>query len=153
MDITIETLMADADEMFGRINIPGETAWQEEGSNIPDDAYPEEGSDDDSQSVTAADAGNVAEPATVDSLSAAVLEDLTGVAREWLSPVRPYFERLAALAMSKNVTDEDFMAALEKAQREMPELFDALNTEALEAAFEKAIGTAMIAGSVKRYEP
>lgn len=106
-----------------------------------------------STKVAAADAPESDEPATVDKLSAAVLEDLTGVSREWLSPVRPFFERLAALAMSKHVTDEDFMAALEKAQREMPELFDTLNTEALESAFEKAIGTAMLAGSVKRYEP
>jgi phage gp29-like protein len=93
------------------------------------------------------------QPQTVDKLSDSVLENLTGVSREWLSPVRPFFERLAALAMSKNVTDADFLAALEKAQREMPELFDRLNTGALEAAFEDAIGTAMLAGSVKRYEP
>ena len=55
--------------------------------------------------------------------------------------------------MSKHVTDEDFMRALEKAQRELPELFEVLNTEVLEAAFEKAMGSAMLAGSVKRYEP
>lgn len=89
---------------------------------------------------------------TVDMLADSVLESLTGVTREWLSPVRPAFERLAALAMSKSVTDEDFMAALDKAQKEMPELFDRIKTEALQDAFEKAIGTAMIAGSVKRYE-
>jgi hypothetical protein len=44
------------------------------------------------------------------------------------------------------------MIALEKAQREMPELFERLNSGALETAFEEAIGTAMLAGSVKRYE-
>src|SRR5690606_7060750 len=66
--------------------------------------------------VAAADASSQ-KPLSVDKLSAAVLEGLTGVSREWLSPVRPYFERLAALAMSKTVTDEDFLAALEKARR------------------------------------
>ena len=91
-------------------------------------------------------------PQTVDKLADAVLENLTGVTREWLSPVRPVFERLAALAMSGNVNDKDFMIALEKAQREMPELFERLNSGALETAFEEAIGTAMLAGSVKRYE-
>lgn len=91
-------------------------------------------------------------PSTIDRLAATVLEDLTGVTREWLSPVRPYFERLAALAMSKNVTDEDFAEALEKAQRELPELFDRLNSQALQGSIEKAIGSAMIAGSVERYE-
>lgn len=89
---------------------------------------------------------------TIDELSANVLKDLTGVTKEWLSPVRPYFERLAALAMSNQVSDEDFIEALEKAQREMPELFDQLKVEALEEHLKKAIGTAVIAGSVERYE-
>ena len=89
---------------------------------------------------------------TVDRLSAAVLEGLTGVTEEWLSPVRPFFERLAALAMAKHVTDEDFEEALRKAQAQLPELFDILDTQALEEAFENAIGTAVLAGSVSRYE-
>jgi len=89
---------------------------------------------------------------TVDRLSSAVLEGLTGVSREWLSPVRPFFERLAALAMAKQVTDEDFLAALEKGRRELPELFDVLDKQALEEAFENAIGSAMLAGSASRYE-
>jgi hypothetical protein len=91
-------------------------------------------------------------PLTVDKLSSAVLEGLTGVSREWLAPVRPFFDRLAALAMSKQVTDEDFLAALEKAQQQLPELFDLLDTQALEEAFANAIGSAALAGSVSRYE-
>ncbi len=101
--------------------------------------------------VEAADAGGVA-PLTVDKLSASVLEGLTGVSREWLSPVRPFFERLAALAMAKQVTDEDFLAALEKARRELPELFDVLDKQVLEEAFDNAVGSAMLAGSTSRYE-
>ena len=92
------------------------------------------------------------EVTTIDELSANVLQDLTGVTKEWLSPVRPYFERLAALAMSKQVSDEDFVEALEKAQREIPELFDQLNVSVMQGSLEKAIGSAMIAGSVSRYE-
>lgn len=83
---------------------------------------------------------------TIDQLSRAVLEGLTGVAADWLSPVRAKFEKLAALAMAKNVKDEDFIEALETAQKEMPELFELLNTEALQAAFEEAIATAALAG-------
>ena len=101
--------------------------------------------------VEAADAGGGA-PLTVDKLSASVLEGLTGVSREWLSPVRPFFERLAALAMAKQVTDGDFLAALEKARRELPELFDVLDKQALEEAFDNAVGSAMLAGSTSRYE-
>jgi len=91
-------------------------------------------------------------PLTVDQLSAAVLEGLTGVTRDWLGPVRPAFERLAALAMSKTVSDEDFIAALEKAQRDMPELFDLMDTQAIQTAFENAISSAALAGSTSRYE-
>lgn len=94
------------------------------------------------------DGGNSGGSLTVDKLSAAVLEDLTGVTTEWLSPVRPFFERLAALAMSKQVTDEDFIAALSKAQAQLPEMFDMLDTQALEDAFANAMGTAALSGSV-----
>lgn len=114
----------------------------------PTDGSPDdEEEDDDPPKVDAADAAG---HLPVDQLSSAVLEGLTGVSREWLAPVRPVFERLAALAMSKHVTDEDFLAALENAQRQMPELFDLLNTAELQTAFEKAIGSAALAGSVSR---
>lgn len=91
-------------------------------------------------------------PTTIDRLSSAVLENLTGVASEWLSPVKPYFERLAALALSDHVTDDDFVAALERSQREIPELFDRLNHQALEVALEEAMSSAVLAGGTQRYE-
>jgi phage gp29-like protein len=97
--------------------------------------------------VAAADAGGAVAPVSVEQLSGAVLEGLTGVSAEWLRPVRPFFERLAALAMSKHVTDADFLAALEQAQAQLPELFDLLDAGALQTAFERAIGSAMLAGS------
>jgi phage gp29-like protein len=105
-----------------------------------------------STSVAAADTYATGELSTIDQLSASVLEGLTGVSREWLSPVRPFFDRLAALAMSKQVTDDDFMAALEKAQKELPEIFDIMDTRALEDAFMNAISSGALAGSVSRYE-
>lgn len=111
---------------------------------------PENPDEDGKKPVEAADASGA--PLTVDKLSSAVLEGLTGVSREWLSPVRPMFERLAALAMSKHVTDADFLDAIEKARVQMPEVFDLLDTQALEDAFSNAIGSAALAGSVSRYE-
>lgn len=105
-----------------------------------------------STTVAAADASTVNKSLTVDQLSTAVLEGLTGVSREWLAPVRPFFDRLAALAMSKQVTDEDFIAALDKAQTQLPELFDLMDTQALEDAFMNAISSAALAGSVSRYD-
>jgi len=75
-----------------------------------------------------------------------VLERVTGVASEWLGPVRPFFDRLAALSMSKTVTDADFIAALEKAAGELPELFDRLDTETLQLAMEDAMRRAARGG-------
>lgn len=102
--------------------------------------------------VAAAAADQPAKLSDVEQLSSAVLEGLTGVAREWLAPVRPMFDRLAALAMAKNVSDADFLAALEKAQKQLPELFDTLDTETLQTAFEEAIGSAALAGSTQRFK-
>ena len=144
---TIDQLIKDGNALFSRITLDGEPDWQGEGANIPDDAYPEEGGP--STTVAAADSSR---PLTVDQLSESVLEGLTGVSREWLSPVRPFFDRLAALAMSKQVTDEDFISALEKAQTQLPEIFDLMDSQALEDAFSNAIGSAALAGSVSRYE-
>lgn len=97
-------------------------------------------------------AASPSDTTSIDRLASNALQDLTGVTKEWLAPVRPHFERLAALAMSKHVSDDDFIHALEKSQKDMPELFDKLNVEALQTAFEESIGTAMLAGSVSRYE-
>jgi phage gp29-like protein len=138
----------ESDDLFqpGSHGAQGEPAT--EGEKPPE----EEPSHETKARLEASDNRTQSAISTIDQLSANVLEDLTGVTKEWLGPVRPFFERLAALAMSKNVTDEDFADALEKAQRELPELFDRLNVGVLEDSLHKAIGTAMIAGSVQRYE-
>lgn len=119
----------------------------------PTDGKTKEEDDDEEDDPAKVDAADASKPLTVDRLSSAVLEGLTGVAADWLAPVRPVFERLAALAMSKHVTDADFLAALEAAQRQMPELFDLLDSQALEEAMMNAISSAALAGSVSRYEP
>lgn len=102
--------------------------------------------------VEAADAGIASPATTLEKLSGAVLEGLTGTRAEWLAPVRPFFDKLLADVADESATDEDFEEVLRKAQREIPELFGVLDTEALREAMEKAIGSAMLAGSVSRYE-
>ena len=82
----------------------------------------------------------------IDKLSSNVLEGLSGVAIEWLGGVKPSFDRLAALAASGNVTDEDFLEVVKAAKVQLPELFDKLNTESLQKAFEESNGTAIMAG-------
>lgn len=161
--ISDEKALADRDEKLGIISgaLKVGEAWFYERHNIP---MPVEGDKllldapelpatdlkpplAKPQPVQAADASGVS-MSGVAKLSSTVLEGLTGVTQEWLAPVRPVFERLAALAMSKHVTDDDFLSALAKSQHEMPELFDRLDTSALQSAFADAIGTAMLNGSV-----
>jgi len=123
---------------------PGDPAT---GSPASAGGFPIETKAGDGNIVNAADAS---QPLTVDQLSTSVLEGLTGVSTQWLSPVKPFFDRLAALAMSQHVTDEDFLAALEKAQTQLPAIFDLMDTQALEEAFKNAISSAALAGSVSR---
>jgi phage gp29-like protein len=92
------------------------------------------------------------EPTTLEKLSGAVLEGLTGTRAEWLAPVRPWFDKLLAAVADETATEEDFEETLRKAHRELPELFGVLDTQALQEAMENAIGSAMLAGGVSRYE-
>ena len=84
--------------------------------------------------------------ANIDKLSNNVLESLTTVSAKWLGGVKPAFDRLAALALSDNVTDDDFLAAVVVAKDQIPELFTKLDTKTLQEAFANSSGTAMIAG-------
>jgi len=84
--------------------------------------------------------------ANIDKLSSNVLESLTTVSAKWLGGVKPAFDRLAALALSDNVTDADFISTVKQAQNQLPELFTKLNTKVLQEAFEDSSGTAMMAG-------
>ena len=174
---TIDQLIKDGKDFFSRFEINGEPDWLAEKDNIPADAYPEEDSDIETLSLPAPDGASGdpntgvfdvlsphetkggegksikaahAEQPTIDDLSNAVLEDLTGVSKQWLGPVKPFFERLAALAMSKHVTDDDFLAALEKAQKQLPEIFDQMDAKALEDAFMQAMASGSILGSVSK---
>jgi len=78
-----------------------------------------------------------------------VLEDLTGVEQKWLGGVKPFFRGLVATALSGKVTDAEFVAALERARKEMPELFSKLNHTALAKAMEEAMGAAVVNGAVR----
>lgn len=89
--------------------------------------------------ATRIESSNQAEELTLDALVDSTLEGLTGVTKDWLSSVRPYFERLGALALSDSVTNEDLADALQQAQTELPELFDQLNTEALQQSLDEAM--------------
>lgn len=84
-----------------------------------------------------------------EKLTDRVLEDLTGVEAKWLAGVKPFFARLVRLAKDEKLSDAEFIAALEKARREMPELFTKLNAKAVADALEGAMGAACVNGALR----
>lgn len=77
------------------------------------------------------------------------LENLTGVQARWLGGVRPHFEELITLAQNQTITDAQFIAALEKANRQMPELFGRLKPSALAEALNNAMSSALVNGAAR----
>lgn len=86
-----------------------------------------------------------------DQLTDNVLENLTSVQARWLAGVKPFFRAL--IARANEMTDEQWRtegeAVLAKARRELPELFDKLDADALATAMEEAMGAAVVNGAVK----
>ena len=75
-----------------------------------------------------------------------VLEDVTGVAAEWLGPVKPFFARLLEFAKHDQVTDAELINTIEAAANVMPELAPQLNKEAVRAALENGMNAALTNG-------
>jgi hypothetical protein len=79
------------------------------------------------------------------------MENLAGISAEWLRPVKPIFRDLVGKAKDKTVTDQDFILALTEASRRMPDLFNHLDTEALETELRKAMSSGVINGVTDRH--
>jgi phage gp29-like protein len=77
------------------------------------------------------------------------LENLTGVQDKWLAGVKPFFRDLVAKAKDAELSDADFVKALERASKHMPELFAKLDSQALAKALEDAMGAALVNGAVR----
>lgn len=92
---------------------------------------------------------NRAGSAAMDKLLNNVLENLTHVEARWLGGVKPYFRDLVRLAQDGNLSDADFVKAVEKARGQMPELFNRLEASHVADALEKAMGAAMVNGAVQ----
>ncbi|HEY4414478.1 MAG TPA: DUF935 family protein [Verrucomicrobiae bacterium] len=92
----------------------------------------------------AADPGQAA----VDQLVDHALADASGIAPRWLGAVRPIFEELMSKAVNSNVTDADFIAAVEEAQAKLPEVFDRLDHNALARVIEGVLGASTTNGLV-----
>lgn len=86
--------------------------------------------------------------AATERLLERVLEDMTGVEGKWLGGVKPYFRGLVAKARDAKVSDAEFVAALEAAQRELPELFGRLNVAVVEEALYRSLSAGCINGAL-----
>jgi phage gp29-like protein len=80
-----------------------------------------------------------------------VLEELTGVQPRWLGDVRPFFHELMAAAQFKEITDAEFVAVLERAQKRMPELFGRIKHQELEEVFYNALSTSVVNGAARGF--
>jgi phage gp29-like protein len=106
---------------------------------------------DDGVSETPTTAVAKAKSAATDQLVNNVLEDLTGVEAKWLAGAKPFFRELVAKAKDKSLSDGDFVAALEKAKKEIPELFSKLDGAALAKAFYASMSAAVVNGAVRGF--
>lgn len=107
------------------------------------------GSDDGSSQISSAMARG--KDAATDKVIGRALENLTGVEAKWLAGVTPFFRELVAKAKDGAISDAELVTALEKAQRQLPELFSKLDSKALAQALEGAMGAALVNGAVRGF--
>jgi phage gp29-like protein len=88
----------------------------------------------------------------LDALVDNTLGSITGLPRKYTAGVRPFFERLLAKAQRASLSDEDFAEALRAAQRQLPDLFDRVDSSGLRTALEEAQNSAVVAGALDRLE-
>jgi phage gp29-like protein len=135
--------------------------------NAAGGAEPEDGGDDTDPDGKQAPAGSQAdgsgkmtarashiilqarESAATNALVDNILEDLTGVSAQWLSPVRPIFRDLVMKAQDETVSDQDLIQALEAAISKMPEIFDTMDTKPLEKFLAESMEAAALNGAVE----
>jgi phage gp29-like protein len=91
---------------------------------------------------------NAADAAT-ERLVNNTLEGLTGVQGRWLGGVKPFFRELVAKAKDDSLSDADFVRTLERAAKQMPELFAKMDHAVLAKALENAMGSAVVNGAVR----
>lgn len=86
---------------------------------------------------------------TTDLLVDHALADATGIAPRWLGAVRPIFEELIAKFQDEKLSDHDLIAAIEAAQKKLPDVFDRLDHNALARVIEQTMSAGIVNGAVK----
>jgi len=132
---TIDQLMRAGDDLMTRIIIPGETNWQAEAANIPDDAYPEEGGvierDDDDDDTDLDTAANAAKDSYYDPEQEKPDILMQELRKALAADLQPLGEALAGALQAGD--GAAFQAAIKKISGQMPEF---MNSPALEALLQ-----------------
>lgn len=143
---------ADDDELYEPVAAPSPFGMpgQEEPGERPAKGrvVPEEEEDEEDQVAAIKANRKTLNSSVLDQLHANVERDIPQVAGGWLEPVKPIFEKLVAAALNESTGLDEFQRLLVEAQNEIPEV--ELNTNVLQDALERAIGTAMLAGAGQR---
>jgi phage gp29-like protein len=170
-----EMAMANRDKiLFTDMGLPVASSWLYERHGVPmpapedelfkppakpqpagmggDETEDPEPMPEDAEAVEAARAETRKRQKELDRLVDMVLGGLTDVKLQWLSGVRPYFEALIRAARSGEVTDKQFLNTVTAARRQMPELFNKLDTETLKTALEESISAGLLSGTVGRID-
>lgn len=79
----------------------------------------------------------------------AALADATGIAPRWLGAVRPIFSELVRKAKDGSVSDEDFVKAIARAQKQLPDVFENMDHDALARVIEQTMAAGVVNGAVR----
>lgn len=153
---------AERDDILLKQGVEMPKGWFYDRHNIPLPAEGEEVISGRPQSAPALPGGDPANPmqpmqahdragdgGVAATLVDAALADATGIAPRWLGAVRPVFTRLMAKAMNDSVSDADFVAAIQAAQKELPDVFDRMDHNALARVIEQTMAAGVVNGAVR----
>jgi phage gp29-like protein len=147
--------LAERDQILLNLGMEFSKEWFYERHDVP---IPEAGDDVFKAAPKLAMPGEDDQPPTRNRVSAKdatdkvvdrVLEDLTGIEAKWLGGVKPIFVSLVQAAQNEQLTDEEFVRVLDRAKKQMPELFSRLNHDAIAEALEASLGAAVVNGAMK----
>ncbi len=78
---------------------------------------------------------------------AAEIADRLGVPESWVAPIEDFIAEILSKAQDETLADADFARFLEHASAAVPEVFGAMDVDALTDLFERAMGAAAFEGA------
>jgi hypothetical protein len=85
-----------------------------------------------------------------ETLAETVRAEIPSVAVTWLAALRAPLEKLTMAALDEGVSDEEFLNRVDGFAKKIPDLLEEMDSEALAALMEGAMGAAMANGIAER---